>query len=160
MNLLEPIPVFDFKMPLIENTPERSNRNLVFLRHDHSIDIQVELPGEFQVAAKLAHASSPATSTSISRTCGRRVACGGSKQSSRASFKFAKASSSVSPWLATSSSRHCATYQSASLHTLAANGRFIPKFWHKSNRRPKLARRKRDTRPLCPKLAATSKSCY
>jgi len=59
------------------------------------------------------------------RTFGGRVACGGSKYSSSASFRFARASSSVSPWLATSTSKHCETNQSPSRQTVAANGRFI-----------------------------------
>ena len=52
------------------------------------------------------------------RSIGGRVACGGSKCSSRAAFKFARASSSVPPWLATSTSRHWETYQSPSRQTV------------------------------------------
>jgi len=64
----------------------------------------------------------------------RRAAClvarGGSKCSSSASFRFANASSSDSPWLATSTSRHCETNQFPSRQTVAANGRFMPTFSH------------------------------
>ncbi len=54
-------------------------------------------------------------------TCGVAVGPGGSKYSSMASRKFSRASSSLSPWLATSTSRHCATYQLPYCHTLAEN---------------------------------------
>src|SRR6266568_8516690 len=59
------------------------------------------------------------------RTCGVTVAQGGSKCSSKASRRFVSASSSVSPWLATSTSRHWATNQSPSCHTLAVKVCFI-----------------------------------
>src|SRR5208337_2232409 len=59
------------------------------------------------------------------RDFGGRVACGGSKWSSSASFRLASASSSVSPWLATSTSKHWETYQFPSRQTDAANGRFM-----------------------------------
>ena len=58
------------------------------------------------------------------------MACGGSKCSSSASFKLASASPSVSPWLATSTSRHWETYHFPSRQTVAANGRFMPPFFH------------------------------
>src|SRR5215211_6414306 len=59
------------------------------------------------------------------RTCGVAVGPGGSKYSSMASRRFSRASSSLSPWLATSTSKHCATYQIPSCHTLAENVLFI-----------------------------------
>src|SRR5450432_2199872 len=65
------------------------------------------------------------------RTSGGRVACGGSKCSSIASLRLARASSSVSPWLATSSSKHWETYHFPSRQTVAANGRFMILFFHR-----------------------------
>ena len=64
-------------------------------------------------------------STSISRTRGVIVATGGVKCSSRASRRFSRASSSVVPWLATSTCMHCAMYHSPSCDMLAENDRFI-----------------------------------
>src|ERR1039457_3993872 len=68
------------------------------------------------------------------RTSGGRVACGGSKCSSIASLRLARASSSVSPWLATSSSRHWETYHRPSRQTVAANGRFMTSLFHGQER--------------------------
>src|ERR1035441_6237321 len=70
-------------------------------------------------------------SISIIRTAGGRVACGGSKWSSRASFRLARASSSVPPWLAMSTSWHWETYQFPSCHMVAVKGRFMSSFFHK-----------------------------
>ena len=66
------------------------------------------------------------------RTFGGRVACGGSKCSSSASFRLARASSSVSPRVATSSSKHWETYHFPSRQTVAANGRFMTSFFHRA----------------------------
>src|SRR5580700_9512798 len=64
------------------------------------------------------------------RTIGGCVATGGSKCSSNASRRLSRASSSVRPWLATSTSRHWETNQSPSRQTVAENGRFINQSWH------------------------------
>ena len=62
---------------------------------------------------------------------GAHVARGGSKCSSNASFRLARASSSLSPWLAISTSRHCETYHFPSRQTVAANGCFMTTFFHR-----------------------------
>jgi hypothetical protein len=59
--------------------------------------------------AKTERAKPPQPPPSIWRTFGGWVAIGGSKCYSSASRKFARASSSVRPWLATSTSRHWET---------------------------------------------------
>src|SRR5580658_9273877 len=99
------------------------------------------------------------------RTLGGRVACGGSKCSSIASLRLARASSSVSPWLATSSSRHWDTYQLPSRQTVAANGRVIFSLFHRhvclrrrsapEGSEPKLGRRKVSCVPLHPPATRT-----
>ena len=63
------------------------------------------------------------------------MATGGSKCNSSASRRFSRASSSVRPWLATSTSRHWETNQSPSRQTVAENGRFIKQSWHNRRRR-------------------------
>src|ERR1035441_9165505 len=65
------------------------------------------------------------------QTAGGRVACGDSKCSSSASFRLARASSSVSPWLAMSSSKHWETYHFPSRQTVAVNGRFVTSLFHR-----------------------------
>jgi hypothetical protein len=74
------------------------------------------------------------TSTSIKRTSGGGIGRGGPKWSSSASFKFASASSSVSPWLATSTSRHWETHQFPSRQTDAVKARFMTSFFHTAPR--------------------------
>jgi hypothetical protein len=58
------------------------------------------------------------------------VATGGEKCSWRASLKFSRASSSVAPWLATSTWTHCAINHSPSCQMLAENRCFMAKSYH------------------------------
>jgi hypothetical protein len=67
----------------------------------------------------------PKRPTSTVRIWGAIVGHGGSKYSSNASRRLVSASSSVPPWLATSTSRHCATTHGPSRQRVAVKVRFI-----------------------------------
>ena len=83
--------------------------------------------GRFQLTFDFAERErlQAATSTSTCRTCGAMVAAGGAKCSSNASLRFSKASASLAPCEATSTSRHCAMNHSPSCQTEALKFRFM-----------------------------------
>ena len=140
---LEPIELVHAQSCLMQYAAECADSNLAVSWHNCGASASIGRSSELDMASSLAdlcEARRPQSARDFAiwqrskrhrlrpRWCepvGSKVAVGASKWSASASRKFAKASSSDSPWLATSTSKACATYHSPSCQTLAENSRIM-----------------------------------